>query len=487
MRFGIRSKLIITLLAATGGVVACMYLVMQWSFNQGFTNYVNTQEGERYKQFASVLSHKFQTEEALLGLKDNQAGWKRILRSEFGPSHRSPPSGRPPFGPPPHFMNREHHRVGGPPHRRGGAPEPFLLDADKSVVLGRPEHIDRLSLFPIQVADTTIGYVGQIKGPKLTGKLDLLFVEQQTNAFFVISLAMVFISFFVALPISAHVVKPINRLSSGTQNLIQGHYDEKIEDERGDELGLLAKNFNILSNTLEENEQSRRRWSMDISHELRTPLAILKGEIEAMQDGTRAMTKEGIESLHEEVNLLTRLVEDLHQLSVSDAGSLNYQKQRIDAVEILKSALVSFKSDFDKKGIELTLDEQLASQAFILGDAVRIKQLFTNILNNSLRYTDILGQMRVTVELKTSDLNEDVVVIQFMDSSPGVHSDELDRLFERLYRVEHSRNRATGGSGLGLSICRSIVEAHFGTINAQHSPLGGVLITVTVPCIPYIS
>jgi two-component system sensor histidine kinase BaeS len=228
--------------------------------------------------------------------------------------------------------------------------------------------------------------------------------------------------------------------------------------------------------TLEKHEKDRRQWVADISHELRTPITILRGEIEALLDGIRTITPETIHSLHAETLRLTRLVEDLYQLSLSDIGGLTYRKENLDIAEVLRNSMESLRAEFDRKGIGLTLNVPVASVACVFADRERLNQLFANLFENSLRYTDAGG--RLTVDLR---LGEERAILEFQDSTPGVPESELNRLFERLYRVEGSRSRTTGGAGLGLAICKNIVEAHEGTISAHPSPLGGLLIRITFP------
>jgi len=213
---------------------------------------------------------------------------------------------------------------------------------------------------------------------------------------------------------------------------------------------------------------------------------VLKGEIEAIQDGVRQASPDAMESLHSEVDSLNRLINDLYELSMSDIGALNYQKEELKPVDILASTLESFRYEYEQQGIELDYDvisnkghsgKQLSGQArFMLGDAVRLKQLFSNLLKNTLRYTDSPGKLRVESETTGREIK-----LHFKDSAPGVSEQELSLLFERLYRVEASRNRALGGAGLGLSICSNIVKAHDGHIDAKASPYGGIWVTITLP------
>lgn len=218
----------------------------------------------------------------------------------------------------------------------------------------------------------------------------------------------------------------------------------------------------------------RRDYMADISHELRTPLSVLRGELEAVQDGIRQATPETLNSLLAETETLIKLVNDLHLLSLSDRGSLAYRKQLINLTPVITVALSHAQRRLAEK--PLTLEIALPEQVNAMADPDRITQLFYNLLENSLRYTHNGGQLRLQGEI-----NHQQFILRWEDSAPGLSVEQCDKIFERFYRAESSRNRASGGSGLGLAICFNIVEAHNGTISASPSELGGVCITLTLP------
>jgi two-component system, OmpR family, sensor histidine kinase BaeS len=174
--------------------------------------------------------------------------------------------------------------------------------------------------------------------------------------------------------------------------------------------------------------------------------------------------------------MLTKVVEDLYELSMSDVGALNYRKERIDLIDVVAQSVAGHTEEFRRKGI--TVESQLNVQppAYVFADEARLGQLFSNLLQNSLRYTDTGGRLRVSCERRDGH-----VMIDLNDTEPGVTSDALPHLFEHLYRVEGSRSRESGGAGLGLAICKNIVDAHDGTIVAASSTMGGLWVRVTLP------
>ncbi len=214
----------------------------------------------------------------------------------------------------------------------------------------------------------------------------------------------------------------------------------------------------------------RRDLMADISHELRTPLAVLRGELEAIQDGVRRFTPESI-PLCRPRWLLTKLVDDLHQLSMSDEGRWPTRKPHWISSPCWKWRRALFERFASR---QLSIQVSLPEQAMIFGDRDRLMQLFNNLLENSLRYTDSGGSLHITARRSGR-----MLVIDFADSAPGVSDEQLARLCERFYRAEGSRNRASGGSGLGLAICLNIVAAHGGTLRADHSPLAGLALKLS--------
>lgn len=353
----------------------------------------------------------------------------------------------------------------------------MLLDEGRRLLIGRREDVDKLELTPIHALGRTVGFLGVLPGSLTDDKVELRFMERTTQVFLFIALMMLVLSAMVAAPLARRLVKPLRAVAVASRDLARGKYATRVEVASSDELGRLAEDFNELAVTLERNEQLRRQWVADISHELRTPLAVLRAELEALRDGVRPVTTDAVSSLHHEVLQLARLVNDLYELSMSDLGALSYRKTITDAAELLRDDLDGMAGEFSRKNISVEFDAPEAGGApLVMADPERLSQLFRNLMTNSLRYTDAGGQLRVRVRREGLSL-----VLYFEDSAPAVPEGELARLFERFYRVEASRNRALGGAGLGLAICRNIAEAHDGRITAAASELGGLMLRIELP------
>ncbi len=301
------------------------------------------------------------------------------------------------------------------------------------------------------------------------------FVRKQLQDILWLAAGLVAVSVLLAVWLARHLLRPVAALRAVTERLARGQFDARAPLLSRDEVAELALHVNSMAQSLEESEQQRRKMLADISHELRTPLTVIRGEIEALIDGIRQADGRALESLHAEVLHLTKLVEDLHQLNLADAGHLHFDWQRFDLGAHLLPTMERHHQRASDAG--LTLAWTLPAQPIeIEADASRITQVLVNLLENSVRYTDKGGLIAVTLARSGAfaELSVD-------DSAPGVPDGVHASLFERLYRVDAARTRKSGGSGLGLSICKAIVEGHGGTIVALPSALGGVKMFVRLP------
>jgi len=483
MKLGIKYRLFLSMLAGTAAVVLCMWLIVQWSIDRGFLSYVNTLEQERLETLATELEQAYAERGSWDFLRDEPVTWLRLMIRTLPPGLVDPEQLKRQEKRRERWLERE--ALSPKPRPEGTKPSPrpqpferrvLLLDAARLPLFGPGERAGEVDLRPLRLEGMTVGYLGLLPRQSAYDVHQLQFVRQQKLALALIAGVTLMISALIALPLAKRLVRPIRALAGATRRLSAGEYAIRVPVTATDELGQLARDFNSLALTLEKNEQARRQWVADISHELRTPLAVLRGEIEALQDGVRRTTPETLHSLHAEVLHLSRMVDDLHQLALSDVGALTYRKCNVNLGEELREAAEAFRSRFEGKGIILTADIPSAPPIAVFADPERLHQLFNNLLDNALKYTEGGGRLDIRLEAGSG-----AATIHFMDSAPGVPAAEIGRLFDRLYRVEGSRSRATGGAGLGLAICRNIVEAHEGTITAEHSAMGGLWITVVLP------
>jgi len=351
----------------------------------------------------------------------------------------------------------------------------FLLDADRSYLAGA-EVIDRASerLEPIVADGRTVGWIGFAPMGKT--------LPPEANRFLLGQVRVLSASLLIALGLAAllgfllarHLSRPIRELMQTVSGLSLGRYEQRATVTGHDEVSRLSRAVNELAANLDQSRSARRRWMTDIAHELRTPVAILKGEIEALADGVRQPDQNKLNSLGEEINQLAVLVDDLQTLALSDAGALNLQREAIDLVDLVRQVAGPFQERLASRGIELRLD--LPRTLRLNADPQRLRQLLQNLMENTVRYTEADGWVRVVV---SATLDGSRLTVE--DSGPGVSPAQLEQLFERFYRAGQGRPRAGGGSGLGLSICRNIAQAHGGRIHAVAGAAGGLAIHVDLP------
>ncbi|HRO61789.1 MAG TPA: ATP-binding protein, partial [Burkholderiaceae bacterium] len=353
-------------------------------------------------------------------------------------------------------------------------PRLMLFDAQRALLVGREEMAGEAILRPIDVAGRTVGYLGYVPRLQMVESLERLFSAQQQRRYAAIGAGMVAAGLLVGALLAWWLTRRIRQLGAGAAALIRGDYGARVRVDGHDELAELAADFNRLGDSLEAARRARQQWIADIAHELRTPLASLRAEIEALQDGIRPLDPDSLASLAQEVGQLTRLVEDLHLLSMSDLGALDYRREPLDLGELIGDTLQARRALLADRG--LALEAELPPGTNVFGDDARLTQVFANLLQNTLRYTDAPGRLHVALAAQG-----DRVVVTWEDSAPGVDAADLPRLSDRLFRVDGSRSRAGGGSGLGLAIADAIVTAHEGTMRASASPLGGLRWTIELP------
>jgi len=366
-----------------------------------------------------------------------------------------------------------------PPMHGGPANRLLLVDAAGRPVVGDPRLLDSDDVLRVSVQPAGKLVIGSLLARKIPtrafGGPDLAFTLAQRHAAIVAAVVALLVALGFAFGIARWLLAPVRALTAGVHALTAGDYAQRIAPTGSAELGALARDFNRLAQTLEAHREARRRWGADIAHELRTPLSVLRGEISALQDGVRAPTPAAFDSLAAEGDRLSGLIEDLYQLALADAGALEYRFETLDLADVVRDAAQLQKRACADANLALELNLP-GDPLPVRGDARRLGQLLDNLIANARRYTDAPGRIRIELARMKDGLR-----LTLDDTPPGVPADSLPMLFERLYRVDAARGRASGGAGLGLAICRAIVEAHSGAIHAEASPLGGLRILVDLP------
>ncbi|MFT7009906.1 MAG: two-component system sensor histidine kinase BaeS [Colwellia sp.] len=356
-----------------------------------------------------------------------------------------------------------------------------LYDSDKKVVVGRADIDENPYIEVVLLNNNVIGWIGLVPSNLVENSPAEAFLSAQLHNYLLITLFVILLAFVMAIVLSKHLIKPIKQIVVGTNELNKGNFASRITPLTQDELGTLSTNFNELAGTLEYNQQMRFQWVSDTSHELRTPLTVLRSHLLAVQDGVFVADEKRISLLISQVDNLNNIVDDLAQLANSDTASLTYNNLDVDVTQVLQQSVESYKARFEEHNLSLNCQAlKNAASYLVSGDKDRLQQLFSNLFENNCRYTDQGGQVSIEINKRDSELE-----IVFQDSAPGVLPEEQRKLFERFYRVEKSRNRNFGGSGLGLSLCKQIVGVHDGDISLHDSPLGGLAVKVTLPLVGY--
>lgn len=373
------------------------------------------------------------------------------------------------------------------PEQRDKRPPPFppirnelfrrigVFDAQRKLIWGDPAAAKATKNISLHRGRRIIGYLSLAPAERLTAEMERDFVDDQNRNLLGVCIVAFSLSAVAGLLMSQDLVGAIKILVQGTRNLTDGNYKTRINLMRTDELGQLAQDFNRLADTLEEQDRVHRQWIADTSHELRTPIAVLRAQVEALQDGVQEANPRTLSVLHGEIMTLSKLVDDLYLLAKADVGKLRYDFVPVDLNGLLLDLVEAFDDRFVSKQIELEV-ESLDRPRIIDADSSRLRQLFHNLLENSLRYTNSGGKVRITLKDEAG-----LATVWIDDTPPGISDELLPKIFERFFRAELSRSRDFGGAGLGLAICRTIVEGHHGNIAAMHSPLGGLRVEIKFP------
>ncbi len=482
--------------------IACMITMMYFYTSYRFVHYVDNKVVENLDKLVRELSVSFKKDSNWNKFRDVPTAWQKTLADSLPESHfipdfpPEPPKNAERIGidggdgsnPPPSM----HHDPPLPSFDDGAhfhPPKPHdikefifkrlsLWDSDGEFVAGNSFAPEMNIYRDIIINGDVAGRIGLQKSRRPLFPQEIHFLNQQLKMFIFIGIGTLIFCALISYLLANHLLAPVKQLMEGTHAVANLKFDTRIQVFSTDELGQLAQDFNLMAKTLERYEQMQRQWIADIAHELRTPLSIMRGEIEAIQDGIRKYNPAVLNSLHDEVMTLAKTVGDLHELSLADSGALTFVQKPIALEKVLKDTLNQFQTRFFQHRItvENRLDDR--SNVLVQGDRRRLRQLFTNLFENTIRHGNSPGRLTVSQECKDNQL---IIVIE--DSGPGVPQESLERIFDRLYRVDFARSHSREGSGLGLSICKMIVTAHQGLIRAENSSGGGLRIIIALPII----
>jgi signal transduction histidine kinase len=342
----------------------------------------------------------------------------------------------------------------------------------------------RMDQYPVIIGNREVGTVIiETYGPFFYSETEARFLSTINWLLLITGIVLTGISIVISATLSRTIAKPIQRAGEAAKKIAQfysGNADKRqylqskpvirIPDKyKTRELAELSRSINTLASELEEGERRQKQITSDVAHELRTPLTCLQGNIEAMLDGVYQSDREHLESCQEEIIRLTNLVQDLNTLTTLEWDTITLNNTTFDLSKLLQTTAEQWKPSAREKGITIELHTQ---ETIITADYDRLKQVFVNLLSNAVKYTDS-GGITITTEAVNESPGPQCIVL-VADTGIGVPEDDLPHIFERFYRSDKSRNRSTGGAGIGLAIAAAIVRAHGGIIEAKNGKSGTV-------------
>jgi len=335
-------------------------------------------------------------------------------------------------------------------------------------------------MYPIVVGQQQVGtaYITPSGSDGIWQKQDRSFKKAVNRSLFTAALLAGVVAFFLSIWMARRVTHPLQEMTRVARDMERGHLSRRVRIHSGDEIGRLGKAFNHLASSLQRQEKLRKNLTANLAHELRTPLTTIQSYIEAFQDGVWVADEKNMASVYEEVQRLTRLVNDLEALSAAESSYLTLDKKEVDLRELTEKVLAKVRPLFEEKGVSLVFDGQPARsknlRPKVRVDADRISQILLNLLSNALKFTPKKGQVTLSLEER-----KDEVRVKIKDTGIGIPREDLPYIFERFYR---GRNRQSGdGSGIGLTIARELAEAHGGRIEVQSVVGQGSEFTLVLP------
>ena len=334
-------------------------------------------------------------------------------------------------------------------------------------------------LVPIKVDGKSVGELA-VLAPSLTALsgVEYSFLKEVDRTLTSATLMALVVALLLGIAISNWLVSPLKSLTKAAHRITGGDFSQRVEIRSNDEFGDVGNAFNLMASTLEKDKELREKLLTDVAHELRTPLSVIKGNLEALLDGVYQPTDENLSLVYDEVLLLERLINDLREVSLAEAGELRLDMSEVDIEDLVSQAIGFFKPQAEEKGVELSVEISPGAHK-VRGDQQRIRQVLHNLLSNALRHTP--GGGKITVGVKTIVSPDPEVSVSVSDTGSGIAPEDLPHVFERFYRGDPSRARRSGGTGLGLVIAKELVEAHGGRIWIESMPGKGTTVTFTLP------
>ncbi len=372
---------------------------------------------------------------------------------------------------------------------RNRSPMPLVLADETGIVISSPDprligqelsHKELATGLAIVVDDETVGTLLRPEIARWRDPLERRFLTSVTVSLWIAAIIVGVVGIALSILLFRQLTGPLKRLAVAAGKIAEGKLTSRVEVKSQDELGHLAESFNNMAVSLEKGERAKRQMIADVSHELRTPISVVRTGLEAMRDGLLEATPANIAALHDKIMLTTRLVNDLQQLALADAGQLSIHKEAVDLNELIERIRTTVGVELEDREIGLRIDIP-SHLPCVDADCQRIEQVLLNLLANAMRYTTSGG----TISMVARESDAMMVQLSVCDTGRGLSEEDLTHVFDRFYRSDAARSReanAPGGAGLGLAIAKALVEAHGGNIWAENLPEGGACFHLTLPC-----
>ena len=454
-------------LVILGGVIVVTFVANQTTANE-FQQYMFRGQMVRLGDIAGELANYYRARGSWSSVND---ALRDVSHSMMNASNNGGMMGAPSNG----------AMMGGISMASGGL---WLADTDGNIVasaddsrLGQPITVaERAGATPVQVDGQTVGLL--IADPQMmhgvTDNAAQDFLARVNRSILLAALAAGIIALALGFILFRQITAPLDALASASDKIAHGDLTARAPVRGDDEIARVARSFNAMAINLARSETARRNMLADIAHELRNPLGVIQSHLEAMIDGVFPLNQEQIVSLHDETLLLSRLVGDLRELALADAGQLMLTREQTDLRALIERAVTAFQPQANEQGIALTSEMEIIPPLQL--DAQRIEQVVRNLVSNALRYTPSHGSVLVRLTRQGT-----LVRVQVRDTGIGIAPEALPHVFERFWRGDKSRSRAQGNTGLGLAIAKQWVEAHGGQIGVESELNKGSIFWFTLP------
>ncbi len=460
LTFTLRSKLTLSYIFIVVAVVGLTTLVANMGLKRQFENYVIHRQEKQTAEIIDLIKMKYEEEKAwntgyleIIGMNALQNGMVIVVRD-----------------------NKEQNVWSAYEHNNGLC-QAMIMDMRANMYSysdkWNGEYQEKSYLIvmdKVQIGTLTTGFVG----PYYFNDEELIFIKALNSLFLITGICSLVIAFVLGVFMSLRISNPLNKIAKKALSLSEGKYKERLEDvSHTKEIEILIETINELSDALEHKDKLRKQLTQDVAHELRTPLTSVQGHMEAMLDGIWAMDKERLNSCYEEIIRIKKLIGSIENLSGIENENVLLHKENFDLSRLIVRLLNNYENEFLMKNIKINYLEE---PVIINADQDKMSQVFNNLLFNALKYSDENGEITIKVEKEEND-----ITVRVKDTGIGIGEADLPHIFERFYRGDKSRNRQTGGAGVGLTITKAIIEAHEGTITVTSQYGQGTEFIIKLP------